>query len=162
MAFGLRRMRSCSNDYLLIISHQFHKRCNHIKTRNYARTQSGDYLIWTNRNSAPIFAWETSDCVWCCKCAVVPLWWVAWRRCVRWISDTGVQPHCQVGCSRISTWSCYYSGSAVPRSTSKPQITSGEGGREVGDLHPTACHSPKPSPGPALYALAASQPALSR
>lgn len=54
------------------------------------------------------------------------------------ISNTGVQPHSQGGCSRISTWSC--SGSAVPRSTSKPQIASCRRGAACSfQTQPRAC-----------------------
>lgn len=105
-----------------------------------------------------MFAWETSDGAWCCKCGVVPLWWAGGVAASREMnSDTGVQPHSQVGCSRISTWSCFSSGCAAPRSTSKPQICLGVGWG-------CCIQQPAPdlAPGLCLYALAASQPPRSR
>lgn len=109
-------------------------------------------LIWPN--SAYLFSWETSDSVWC---GAVMVGSVAASRDMNW--DTGVQPRSQAGCSRISTWSCSCSGSAVPRDQHlnhrSPQ------GREWPFIQLPAT-APRRSPGPALYALAASQPALSQ
>lgn len=90
-------------------------------------------------------------------CGAVMVWWHG-KRCVRRIHTQVFRPHGQVGCSQISTWFCLYSGSAAPRSTSKPQIASGEG---VACIQQPAT-APDLALGQHLYALAASQPALSR
>lgn len=116
------------------------------------------HSIRTNGNSPHMYAWETSESAWCCKCSVVPLWFggmasVAWDEFTHRCSDLTaklVVPRSAPGSASTRD--------AAPRSTSKPQIASGEG---VACIQQPAT-APDLALGQHLYALAASQPALSR
>lgn len=113
-------------------------------------------LIWPN--SAYLLSWETSDSVWCFKCGVVPLWLVAQQHRVTWIETQVFSlaakldvPGSAPGPAPTQDLQCrdQHLNHRSPQGKGWPCI----------QLPATA---PRRSSGPALYALAASQPALSQ